>query len=77
MSGYETMVYVWKNMIQLRKVPPTHAKMSSDVIEALTFFGEQFPIDFSLLWDCILDKFLESLLWLQEILDSLKGSAAN
>lgn len=71
---YTQMINVWKKIIKLRKIPPTHAPMSDEVVDAIEFFGEKLPVDFSKLWDSILDRFLESLVKFQEILSSLQTS---
>lgn len=53
-------------------MPPTHVQIRDEIVEAIYFFGGQFPLeDFSQLWNSILDRFLESLIKLQEILSSL------
>jgi hypothetical protein len=69
---YAQIVNVWRNIVQLRKIPPTHALMKEEVIDAIEFFGRQLPINFPLLWDSILESFLQSLLKFQEILTNLE-----
>jgi len=67
-TNYAWIISVWKNIVQLRKIPPTHALMSDEVLHAMEFFGMQLPVNFSQLWDSVLERFLESLLKFQEIL---------
>jgi hypothetical protein len=61
LPGSHALTAVWKNIRRLRKAPPTHPNLSTDTIDALTFFVEEPPVNFTRLWDSILDKFLESL----------------
>ena len=67
-SNYRNIIDVWKNINRLRRNPPTHAKMSTNTVEAVNFFNCTFPINFSQLWDNVLKRFLESLLKFQEVL---------
>jgi len=73
-SQYSEIIDPWKNIIQLRKIPPTHASMSDEILHAVEFFGGQYPINFPQLWDSILDTFLESLIEFQKILNDLSTS---
>jgi len=65
------VIDVWKNIVQLRNIPPTHASMSDETVRAIEFFDERIPVNFSKLWSSILDRFLESLHRFQEILGDL------
>lgn len=73
-SQYAGIISTWKNIRRVRKIPPIHAGISVEVLDAIEFFGERFPVNFSQLWDSILDKFLESLVKFQEILSDLQTS---
>lgn len=73
-SQYVEVIDTWKNVIRLRKIPPTHASMSDEVFDAIEFFGGRPPITFPRLWDSILEAFLESLLKFQQILSNLENS---
>jgi hypothetical protein len=67
---YSQVIETWKNIRRIRKAPPTHPDLSSDIIEAIMFFDERFPVNFTTLWDSILDKFVYSLEKLLEILQN-------
>jgi len=70
-SDSTQVIDVWKNIAKLRNIPPTHASINDEVVHAIEFFDERIPVNFSKLWDSVLDRFLESLYKFQEILDTL------
>lgn len=69
---HERIIKVWENIRVLRNVPPVHQRVNHKRAGALTFFGERLPINFTTLWDSILDKFAESLERFQEMINLLE-----
>jgi hypothetical protein len=65
---HERVIKVWENIRLLRNAPPTHPRVNPKQLDALTFFGEHLPVNFTTLWDSILDRFAESLERFQEII---------
>ena len=70
------MIETWENIVTLRNAEPIHANISSEkasgVLSALKFFKAQYPIiDYSKLWENILDKFIISLESWQKLLQDL------
>jgi hypothetical protein len=66
------MIETWKNIVTLRNMAPLHAQTRpEELMRALNFFGVPLPIDYSRLWNAILDKFSVSLEEWQRILQEL------
>jgi hypothetical protein len=66
------MIETWKNIVVIRNAEPLHANTKAvKFLQALEFFGLQFPIDYSKLWDTILEKFVASMEAWQRILENL------
>lgn len=66
------MIGVWRNIRALRNIPPIHSgNHAQELMRALTFFGETYPINYSRLWETILEKFKFSLEEWQSILGQL------
>lgn len=65
--GYERLIKIWENIRLLRNAPPTHPEVKPKLLDALEFFGESSSVNFTRLWDSILDRFDESLVKFQEI----------
>lgn len=71
------MIQTWKNIKTLRNMPPLHAgrrnsREARRYLRALRFFRTTFPIDYSKLWDHILDRFLDSLRKWQQVLQQIQ-----
>ena len=70
----EEMLITWSNIKLLRNMEPIHSETDpSKLMEILNYFGEplSFPINYSSLWDKILNKFRMSLKQFRDILNNL------
>lgn len=68
-----SMIETWLNIVSLRNMAPIHHTDPIELKRILDYFGipMRFPLDYSSLWDSILNKFLISLEQWQEILNNL------
>jgi len=66
--NYAQVINVWRNIIVLRRMPPTHSNLKPEALDALAFFGQKPPVNYTELWDTILDEFSGSLREFQHIL---------
>jgi hypothetical protein len=66
--NYTQVINVWRNIIVLRRMPPTHSDLKPEALDALAFFGQKPPVNYTELWDTILVEFSASLRELQHIL---------
>jgi hypothetical protein len=69
--NYAQVTNVWRNIVFLRQMPPTHSDIRPQALNAVQFFGQKLPVDYSELWETILNEFSESLIELQKILSDL------
>ena len=65
-------ITTWKNIIKLRNNPPTHASIRTDMLPILAHFDVNVPLNYSIFWDSITIRFLESLDNFLGILNSLR-----
>jgi hypothetical protein len=65
------VIDTWEKIRLLRNAPPTHPRITPKQLEAFAFFGGSSIVNFTTLWDSILDKFAESLEQFQEIITTV------
>ena len=70
----DEMLETWKKSVRLRNMEPTHYNIDGKVLGDLySFFGEDlsFPQNYEILWSKILDKFFNSLIMWNQILNKI------